>query len=64
MANRVSEDIERAVVNIAAEFPAYEQQRAANELKRRGIIIYASGVRSVWERKALASKSSSRWHLS
>ncbi len=32
-ANRVSEDIERAVVNIATEFPAYGQQRAANELR-------------------------------
>ncbi|GHM58579.1 MAG: hypothetical protein sL5_06920 [Candidatus Mesenet longicola] len=26
-ANRVSEDVERAVVNIAIEFPAYGQQK-------------------------------------
>ncbi len=49
-ANRVSEDIERAVVNIATEFLAYGQQRAANELRKRGIIISEGGVRSVWLR--------------
>ncbi|CAG5057162.1 unnamed protein product [Parnassius apollo] len=37
MANRVSEDIERAVVNIATEFPAYGQQRASNELRKRDL---------------------------
>lgn len=30
-ANRVSEDIEKAVIEIAIEFPAYGQERAANE---------------------------------
>ena len=44
LANRVSDDIERAVVNIATEFPAYGQQRAANELRKRGIIISQGGV--------------------
>ncbi|QZA83022.1 MULTISPECIES: IS481 family transposase [Wolbachia] len=53
MANRVSEDMERAVVNIATEFPAYGQQRAANELRKRGIIISEGGVRSVWLRNDL-----------
>ncbi|WP_341819687.1 MULTISPECIES: IS481 family transposase [unclassified Wolbachia] len=52
-ANRVSEDIERAVVNIATEFPAYGQQRSANELRKRGIIISEGGVRSVWLRNDL-----------
>uniref|UniRef100_A0A3B0IX36 Transposase n=1 Tax=Wolbachia endosymbiont of Aleurodicus floccissimus TaxID=2152762 RepID=A0A3B0IX36_9RICK len=53
LANRVSEDIERAIVNIATEFPAYGQQRAANELRKRGIIISEGGVRSVWVRNDL-----------
>ena len=44
LANRVSDDIERAVVNIATEFPAYGQERAANELRKRGIIISQGGV--------------------
>lgn len=35
LANRVSEDIERAIIGIATEFPAYGQQRAANELRKR-----------------------------
>ncbi len=52
-ANRVSEDIEKAVVEIAIEFPAYGQERAANELKKRGILISASGIRSVWQRNDL-----------
>ncbi len=30
------------------EFPAYGQLRAANELRKQGIIISTGGVRSVW----------------
>lgn len=41
------------MVNIATEFPAYGQQRAANELRKRGIIISEGGVRSVWLRNDL-----------
>lgn len=52
-ANRVPEDVEKAVVEIAIKFPAYGQERAANELKKRGILISASGVRSVWQRNDL-----------
>ncbi|OJH30382.1 hypothetical protein Wxf_03165 [Armadillidium vulgare] len=37
LANRVSEDIERTIIGIATEFPAYGQERAANELRKRGI---------------------------
>ncbi|WP_341813824.1 IS481-like element ISWpi2 family transposase [Wolbachia endosymbiont (group A) of Lasioglossum villosulum] len=53
LANRVSDDIERAVISIATEFPAYGQERAANELRKRGIIISQGGVRSVWLRNDL-----------
>ncbi|EAL59651.1 ISSod13, transposase, partial [Wolbachia endosymbiont of Drosophila simulans] len=53
LANRVSDDIERAVIGIATEFPAYGQERAANELRKRGIIISQGGVRSVWLRNDL-----------
>ncbi|WP_341761164.1 IS481 family transposase [Candidatus Tisiphia endosymbiont of Thecophora atra] len=51
--NRVPSNIEDAVVNIAVEFPAYGQERTANELRRRGIIISGGGVRSVWLRHDL-----------
>ncbi len=53
--NRVSEDVEKAVVTIAIEYPAYGQNRASNELKKKGIDISSSGVRSVWLRHDLES---------
>lgn len=46
--NRVAETIERAVIEIAIEFPAFGQQRSSNELAKKGIIISPGGVRSVW----------------
>lgn len=51
--NRVPEHVEDAIVNIAVEFPAYGQERAANELRKRGIIVSGGGVRSVWLRHDL-----------
>ncbi len=53
LANRVSDDIERAAIGIATEFPAYGRERAANELRKRGIIISQGGVRSIWLRNDL-----------
>jgi hypothetical protein len=55
--NRVSANIEDAVVNIAVEYPAYGQERTANELRKRGIIISGGGVRSVWIRNDLENFS-------
>lgn len=46
--NRVSEEVEKSVVAIAIEYPAYGQLRASNELKKRGTFISPGGVRSVW----------------
>jgi hypothetical protein len=57
--NRVPSNIEDAVVNIAVEFPAYDQERTANELRRRGIIIFGGGVRSVWLRHDSSSRRKS-----
>lgn len=53
--NRVAEAVERSVVEMAIEFPAYGQLRASNELAKRGILISAGGVRSVWMRHDLES---------
>ncbi len=51
--NRVPEYLERAVVNIATEFPAFGQQRASNELAKSGMIVSPGGVRSIWLRNDL-----------
>jgi len=51
--NRVPQEVERAVVEIAYEHPAFGQLRASNELRKRGISISAAGVRSVWLRNNL-----------
>ncbi|MDC9594305.1 helix-turn-helix domain-containing protein, partial [Xenorhabdus sp. IM139775] len=51
--NRMDEETERAVVNSAIEFPAYGQARTSNELRKAGIFVSASGVRSIWLRHHL-----------
>lgn len=51
--NRVEDAIEEAVKAYAVEYPAHGQQRASNELRKRGIFVSASGVRSVWVRHQL-----------
>ena len=53
--NRVEEDTERAVVEFAVAFPAYGQLRASNELRKKGIFVSPSGVRSIWLRNKLAN---------
>ena len=51
--NRVPDYIEEAVINLAVENPALGQVRASHELSQRGIMISASGVRSIWLRNGL-----------
>ncbi|KTD58659.1 transposase (ISSod13) [Legionella sainthelensi] len=53
--NRVDESIEEAVKAYAIEFPAHGQQRTSNELRKQGIFVSGSGVRSVWLRHQLAN---------
>lgn len=44
-----------AVAVFALEQPAYGQVRVSHELRKRGIFISPSGVRSVWLRRELES---------
>ena len=48
--NRVDPATEQAVVEYAVEQPAHGQVRVSNELRKRGVFISASGVRSIWLR--------------
>lgn len=51
--NRIAEEIEKVVVELAIEEPAWGQVRMANELKKRGMAISPAGVRCVWLRHDL-----------
>jgi transposase InsO family protein len=51
--NRVEEHVEKAVMEIALEKPAFGQVRVANELTKRGLFVSPTGVRSVWLRHDL-----------
>lgn len=53
--NRVDEEIEKSVLEIAIEFPAFGQLRASNELRKKGVFVSPTGVRSIWLRNNLAS---------
>lgn len=51
--NRVDPSVETAVINIAIDFPAYGQVRASNELRKNGLFVSPTGVRSIWLRNDL-----------
>jgi len=53
--NRVDEATEQAVIKHAIEFPAHGQHRASNELRKNGLFISGSGVRSIWLRNQLSN---------
>jgi transposase InsO family protein len=51
--NRVDEAIEQAVLAFVIENPAAGQVRVSNELRKRGLFVSPTGVRSVWLRHRL-----------
>lgn len=53
--NRVEPHIETAVIEYATEEPAHGQVRVSNELRKRGVFVSPSGVRSIWLRNDLAN---------
>ena len=55
LANRVDQATEEAVIKNATDFPAYGQARTSNELRKLGVFVSPSGVRSIWLRHDLAN---------
>ena len=55
LANRVDLATEEAVIKSAIDFPAYGQARTSNELRKIGVFVSPSGVRSIWLRHGLAN---------
>lgn len=53
MKNRVDDETENTVIEHAIDYPAHGQFRASNELRKRGIFVSSSGVRSIWLRHDL-----------
>lgn len=54
--NRVDEQTESRVLSHAVEFPTQGQLRTSNELRKEGIFVSPSGVRSIWLRHEIGSK--------
>ena len=54
--NRVSEEVERAVLEHALAHPTHGPQRVADELRLKGMQVSSGGVRGVWSRHALLTK--------
>jgi len=55
LANRVDEAVEQAVLASATDNPAWGQLRTSNELRKKGVFVSPSGVRSIWLRHDLAN---------
>lgn len=53
--NRVDEAIEQAVLDYAVQQPSHGQVRTSNELRKTGVFVSPSGVRSIWLRHELAN---------
>lgn len=54
--NRTPLEVEEAILALALEEPTWGQTRVSNELRKRGTVISAFGVRGVWLRNKLETK--------
>ena len=51
--NRIDLTTEQAVQDYAVEQPVHGQHRTSNELRKKGVFVSGSGVRSIWLRHNL-----------
>ena len=63
--------MEKAVLDMAVDYPAYGQLRVSSELKKNGVLVLPGEIRSVWLRNDLVSseapcgledKDRTRWY--
>jgi hypothetical protein len=53
--NRVDESTEQSVLTHAIDYPVHGQLRVSNELRKAGVFVSPSGIRSIWLRHSLAN---------
>ena len=54
--NRVSEEIEKAILDYSLENPSHGCLRVAQQLALRGVTVSSGGVRGVWQRHKLLTR--------
>lgn len=54
--NRLSEELEKAILDYSLEQPTYGCLRVAQQLALRGVLVSSKGVRGVWLRHNLTTK--------
>ena len=60
--NRVDEATEQAVLAHALDQPAHGQARTSNELRKKGVFVSGSGVRSIWQLTILTTQKRKPCH--
>jgi transposase InsO family protein len=54
--NRVSDEVEQAILAYSLDHPTHGQQRVANELRMKDLQVSPAGVRGVWLRHGLETR--------
>ena len=54
--NRVSQEIEKSILDYALEHPTHGPLRVAQTLQLKDILVSSGGVRGVWQRHNLSSR--------
>lgn len=57
IANRLSAEIEKTILDYSLEFPTHGHRRTSNELRAKGVIVSEGGIRGVWMRHDLEVKA-------